>query len=231
MSAQHLKGEALRLASQLSLKSGRRGRSLMPKVRDDGRALVRAYEALAPGLRDRPAAPAAVQWLVDNFHVVESALRLVRSDLSRAFYRDLPKLAAGPFADYPRVLAIMDAFIGHTDGRVEVPELQAFLDAFQRVEPLTISEIWAVPIALRVMLIDKLRLLADRIANDPEPDPIADVTARNLITSLRALGSFQAAAFFESVSLVDEALRNGSQFAAMDFPSRDRYRHAIEELS
>ena len=226
-----MEGEALGLASQLTLKSGRRGRPLMPRVRDNGRALVRSYRALAPVVRERATVPPAAQWLVDNFHVVESALRLVRSDLSRAFYRDLPKLAAGPFAGFPRVLAIMDAFIGHTDGRVEMAELRAFLVAFQRIEPLTIGELWAIPIALRVTLLEKLRRLADRIADGPEADSAADVMVRNLITSLRALGSFQAAPFFESVSLVDEALRDGSHFEAMDFPSRDRYRHAIEDLS
>src|SRR5512144_1828187 len=129
MSIQHLEREALGLASQLPLDRGRRGRHLMPRVRDNGRALVRAYLALAPVVRAPGTEPPASQWLVDNFHVVESALRLVRSDLSRAFYRGLPKLATGPFAGYPRVLAIMDAFIGHTDGRVEVPELRAFVAA------------------------------------------------------------------------------------------------------
>ncbi len=32
--------------------------------------------------------------------------------------------------------------------------------------------------------------------------------------------------FFESVSLVDEILRNGSNFGEMDFATRDYYRHA-----
>src|SRR5262245_43748850 len=201
--ALHLEREALGLASQLTVKAGWRGRPLMPKVRDNGRVLVRCYLALSGVVRDRGPVPPAAEWLVDNFHVVESALRLVRSDLSRAFYRHLPKLAAGPFADYPRVLALMDAFVTYTDGRLELPLLQGFLSSFQRIEPLTIGELWAVPIALRVTLLDKLRRLAEGIAEPRhglDPDPARDVTVRNVITSLRALGSFQAAPFFESVS-------------------------------
>src|SRR3546814_2620748 len=38
------------------------------------------------------------------------------------------------------------------------------------------------------------------------------------------------AELFESVSLVDERLRAASAFAAMDFPTRDLYRNAIEQL-
>ena len=57
------------------------------------------------------------------------------------------------------------------------------------------------------------------------------VTVRNIITSMRLMSALDWTAFFESVSLVDEALRAGSDFAAMDFASRDSYRHAIEALA
>ena len=58
-----------------------------------------------------------------------------------------------------------------------------------------------------------------------------NVTVRNVITSMRLISAVDWAEFFESVSLVDAELRAGSDFAAMDFPTRDRYRHAIEELA
>ncbi len=58
-----------------------------------------------------------------------------------------------------------------------------------------------------------------------------NVTVRNVITSMRLMSALDWTEFFESVSLVDEVLRSGSQFAAMDFATRDRYRHAVEELA
>ena len=58
-----------------------------------------------------------------------------------------------------------------------------------------------------------------------------NVTVRNAITSMRLISAVDWSELFESVSLVDETLREGSDFAAMDFPTRDRYRHAIEELA
>ena len=59
----------------------------------------------------------------------------------------------------------------------------------------------------------------------------ANVTVRNVITSMRLISALDWQELFESISLVDEALRTNSDFAAMDFPTRDRYRHAIEELA
>ncbi len=58
-----------------------------------------------------------------------------------------------------------------------------------------------------------------------------NVTVRNVITSMRLVSTLDWAKIFESVSLVDAALRAGSHFAEMDFPTRDRYRHAIEDLA
>ena len=58
-----------------------------------------------------------------------------------------------------------------------------------------------------------------------------NVTVRNVITSMRFMSAVDWAEFFESVSLVDAVLRADSDFAAMDFPTRDSYRHAIEDLA
>ena len=58
-----------------------------------------------------------------------------------------------------------------------------------------------------------------------------NVTVRNIITSMRLISDVDWAEFFESVSLVDDVLRAGSDFAAMDFATRNLYRSAIEELA
>ena len=73
---------------------------------------------------------------------------------------------------------------------------------------------------------------ADEIVRTEHQQQAAmSVTVRNIITSMRLTSSFDWRTFFESISLVDQALRQGSEFAAMDFSTRDSYRHAIEELA
>src|SRR5262249_50986292 len=58
-----------------------------------------------------------------------------------------------------------------------------------------------------------------------------NVTVRNIITSMRLISDTDWADFFESVSLVDAALRAESEFDAMDFATRNLYRRAIERLA
>ena len=288
------------------------GHSLATRLRDNSKVLLDAYRTLAQATKeDRPITPAA-EWLIDNFHVIDEQIREIRNDLPPGFYRQLPKLADGPLEGYPRVFGLAWAFIAHTDSRYDSDMLRRFVSAYQRVQPLTIGELWAVAITLRIVLVENLRRLADGIVSrraarqeadiladrlldvaERESEPVAsvlaemsrteltrtfavqlvqrlrdqdpkvtpalmwlderladqhtsadeivreehqwqgatNVTIRNVITSMRFISAVDWTEMFESVSLVDELLRAGSKFADMDFPTRDLYRRAIEELA
>jgi cyclic beta-1,2-glucan synthetase len=301
---------AERIAKRAVLAEGKSGRPVSPRLRDSGRVLLQCYRAIAAVIREESAITPAAEWFVDNFHVADEVVRQVREDLPRGFYRQLPKLAESPLRGYPRVLGLAWAFVAHTDSRFEPETLQRFIRRFQHVQPLTIGELWAIPIALRLVLVENLRRLAERIVNgraarhgadaladellglggrsprplafqrfestvlstaftvklvqrlreqDPESTPALrwldeqltavgtsadelvqlehqhqaamNVTVRNVITSMRVMSTFDWADFFESVSLVDELLRADRHFAAMDFATRDQYRHAVEDLA
>lgn len=285
--------------------------SLHRRLDENAEVLLTAYRASAAELaQGRPVVPAA-EWLLDNYHLVEEQIREIRDDLPPGYYRQLPKLASGPLAGYPRVFGLAWAFIAHTDSHFDAHILCRFLTAYQRVQLLTIGELWAVAITLRIVLIENLRRLADQITaghiqrtdadalaeklltpgcsksaldadiatRSPEPlgehfaaqlikrmhdqDPkttpalewlerrlhqqgttadevvqhallrqsASNLTVRNIITSMRLISNMDWADLFESVSLVDECLRTGSNFGSMDFATRNIYRSAIEELA
>ena len=94
------------------------------------------------------------------------------------YYRQLPKLAEGPFAGYPRVFGVAWAFVAHTDSRFDPEILSRYVRAYQEVQPLTIGELWAVAITLRIVLVENLRRLAERIVHSraarEEADNLAD---------------------------------------------------------
>jgi cyclic beta-1,2-glucan synthetase len=140
--------------------------------------LSRGYKTLMQVVdAGRPLTPAA-EWLVDNYHVVLAQVREIGDDLPPGYYRQLPKLVAGPFVGYPRVFGIAWAFVAHTDSRFDPHLLYRFVQAYQRVQPLTIGELWAVAITLRIVLVENLRratgrLIEDRAARD-HANAIAD---------------------------------------------------------
>ena len=285
--------------------------SLRTRLNDNAAFLLSAYRATAAEVEGGRGVVHAAEWLLDNYHLVEEQIREIRDDLPPGYYRQLPKLADGPFIGYPRVFGLAWAFVAHTDSHLDPEILRRYIVAYQRVQPLTIGELWAVAITLRIVLVENMRRLADRITvgqrargdadalahrllmpggsraaleadiaarpagplselfaaqlakqlrdQDPKTTPAlgwleerlalqgvsidevvqhaqqrqvaANVTVRNVITSMRLISDIDWAEFFESVSLVDERLRAGSAFAAMDFPTRNLYRSAIEQLA
>ena len=79
---------------------------------------------------------------------------------------------------------------------------------------------------------------ADAGASIAEIDTIAQqaliastASIRNIIMAMRAIAETDWGDMVEALSLADRVLRDGSQFALMDFPSRNLYRNALEDLS
>jgi cyclic beta-1,2-glucan synthetase len=292
-----------------------RSRPLLPRLDDSARELEEAYQFLSATARDDPQPVASEDWLRDNYHVVQDQVREVREDLPRKYYRELPKLAAPPFDGFPRVYPIARELITHTAGRLDLETLIDFVNAYQQVAQLSIGEIWAIPIMLRLALVEELRRLAAgvvavrrnreqarawqrKVAKGANAAHLIDVLLRaqvqaegrlsaafvvellqwlrdqppsagpvwlalqqaldaqddsaeellrvehqreatdqlamgNVIASMRLLSAVDWPHFFDRVSLVEQTLRDdpAGAYAAMDFHTRDRYRHSVEQLA
>ena len=98
-------------------------------------------------------------------HIIEDQLAIVQQDLPRNYYYELPKLSSGVLRGYPRVYAISLIMVAYTDSLVDFDTLARFVQAYQRVCPLLIGELWAVAITLRIVLFEQLRLLAVRLGD------------------------------------------------------------------
>src|SRR5438270_2069669 len=169
--------ESLAAAQIVTNESGP-GRPLLLRVLENGRVLLASYRAIARAIQKEHAITPAAEWLVDNFYIADEQLREIRDDLPRGFYRKLPKLASGHLQGYPRVFGVAWAFVAHTDSRFDPEALCRFVTAYQRVQPLSIGELWAVAISLRVVLVENLRRIAERIVRSRvarhEADELAD---------------------------------------------------------
>ncbi|HKQ98144.1 MAG TPA: glycosyl transferase, partial [Candidatus Polarisedimenticolia bacterium] len=158
-----------------------RSRNLLPRVRDNAQALLAAYRNIADTVMAKQAITPAAEWILDNFHVVDEQLRNIRDHLPRSYYRLLPRIAEGHLAGYPRVYGLAWAYVAHTDSRFEMETIRRFVLAYQRGQPLTIGEIWAVAVHLRVALVENLRRLAQLIIRSREDRSAADALADRLL--------------------------------------------------
>jgi len=267
-------------------------------------------------LHKQPVSPAA-EWLLDNHYLIQGQIMAVRADLPKGYGRELPWNTGGQFAGYPRVWALAVHLLAHADARLDESNLAAFIEGFQEVDPLSIGEVWAVPIMLRAALVENVRRLAgkvteahivgrradeyadrlltfsqedidkldieshllsikdsarslsffvarlsqrlsgqdliaetteawlrqqlstlgmplDELSLNLQHEQAADqVSIANTITSIRFVEAKEWRVFFEQTSFVEQALREdpAGTYPRMDFASRDRYRHALEQLA
>ena len=276
------------------------------------RTFNRATLAVGEGRRVTPAA----EWLLDNFYLIEEQIQMARRHLPRGYSRELPRLLNGSSAGLPRVYDIVLELISHVDAQIDEGPLSAFVAAYQTVGPLKLGELWAIPIMLRLGLIENLQRVTSRLIIGREDRDLADLWVNRLqdmaertpshlvvvvadmakselpisssfvaefcqrlsrrspvlhlarswleqrlveqglsieqlvhlesqnqaadqvsvshsIASLRFLSAMDWKEFVESSSLVEVTLRTdpAGVYNAMDFATRDRYRHSVEFLA
>ncbi len=315
-SSDQMKQHGKTLADSHTVGLGRAPDRLLPRLAENESVLIGACNLLTTAVRaNRRIAPAG-EWLLDNFYLIEEQIRTARRHLPKGYSRELPRLLNGPSAGLPRVYDIALETISHGDGRVDPESLGSFVAAYQTVTALKLGELWAIPIMLRLALIENLRRVGARIAADrtdrnradywadrmtevAEKDPkslilvIADmarssppmvstfvaelarrlqgqgpalalpltwieqrlsesgltieqlvrsenqqqaadqVSISNSIGSLRFLGAMDWREFVETMSVVEQTLREdpGDVYGRMDFATRDRYRHVVERVA
>ncbi len=161
LSLESLEERAKTLAAAFTLaRDTRMGRHHVLRRLDENLAFLnQAYLTLADDVRRGEVVDPAVEWLLDNFHLIDSQARALRHDLPFAFYRRLPKLAAREFSGRARIHAMALELISHGDGRLDLERLTRFIQAYQTVTPLTLGELWAWPIMLKLALLENARIL------------------------------------------------------------------------
>src|SRR4030067_989935 len=181
---------------------------LLTRLAENEDVLMGACNLLTAAVKaNRRIAPAG-EWLLDNFYLIEEQIRTARRHLPKGYSRELPRLLSGPSAGLPRGDDIALETISHGDGRVDPETLGSFVAAYQTVTFLTLGELWAIPIMLRLALIENLRragalplpwieqrlsesgLTIEQLIRSESQQQAADqVSISNSIGSLRFLGA------------------------------------------
>jgi cyclic beta-1,2-glucan synthetase len=136
----------------------------------------RATIGVKPGRRITPAA----EWLLDNFYLIEEQIQMAKRHLPRGYSRELPRLLNGPSTGLPRVYDIVLELISHVDAQIDAGPLSAFIAAYQMVHSLKLGELWAIPIMLRLGLIENLQRVSTRLTIARADRDLADLWVNRL---------------------------------------------------
>ena len=314
-SVQQLSRHAKSLAASQTVVTTQGSNWLLSRLGQNENILRSFNRATSTGNPSRRITPAA-EWLLDNFYLIEEQIQMAKRHLPRGYSQELPRLLNGPSAGLPRVYDIVLELISHVDAQIDAEPFSAFIAAYQTVQSLKLGELWAIPIMLRLGLIENLQRVTTRLNLAREDRNLADLWVNRLqemaeqnsshlvivvadmaksdlplsssfvaefcqrlsrqspvlhlargwleqrlgqqglsieqliqlesqnqaadqvsvshsITSLRFLSAMDWKEFVESLSLVESTLHAdpANVYGAMDFSTRDRYRHSVEFLA
>lgn len=154
---------------------------LLHRLTDNETVLIASSRILTATVTASRRLTPAGEWLLDNFYLIDEQIRTAKRHLPVGYSRELPRLLNGPSAGLPRVYDLALEAIAHGDGSVGLESLTRFVNAYQGVTPLTLGELWAIPIMLRLALIENLRRIAARIAAGRIDQDVAAAWAQQMI--------------------------------------------------
>src|SRR4249919_4227265 len=150
---------------------------LLRRLAENEEILLEVHNLITESAKENIRISPAAEWLLDNFYLIEEQIYTGKKHLPKGYSKGLPQLAKGPSTGLPRVYDLAVELIAHSDGRVDLKSLTSFTTAYQEVSELKLGELWAIPIMLRLALIENLRRLAALIAKNRINKNIADYWA------------------------------------------------------
>ena len=162
--------------------AGSRGATFFPRLAGNIRTLREAHRYIGVQATTGYDISPAAEWLLDNFHLIEAQLKEIHEGLPKSYFRALPVLLDEPLAGLPRIYGVAWAFVAHTDGAFDEDLLMQFLSAYQETRELNLNEMWALPTTLRVVMIENLRRLAERVATSKAAREVANLVCDHIET-------------------------------------------------
>ena len=160
------------------------GQFLLARLKQNQKIITRVVRGLGEAAKLEQAVSLSAEWLLDNNYIIQGQIADVRRNLSPQFYKQLPVLKGGKYKGVARVYLMASELVTNTDSRLDRENILEFARAYQNGgSAMTTGELWALPLMIRLALVENLRRLtaqADRRQRERER---ADFWANRLLTA------------------------------------------------
>lgn len=154
---------------------------LLRRLAQNEQMLLQSYSMVTRTIKESKRIAPAAEWLLDNFYLVEEQIYTAKKHFPKGYSKTLPRLTKGDSAGLPRIYDMAVEIISHSDGHVDVYGLTDFVNAYQAVTKLNLGELWAIPIMLRLALLENLRRLSMIISEEISNKALANKWADQMI--------------------------------------------------
>lgn len=135
----------------------------IPRVKENYEFINMVYGLLNDHLKsDIPIHPAG-EWVLDNFYIIEKTVKTIIKDLSLKKYVNFLGISNGNYKGFARIYVLANEIIAYTDAKINGDTLSNLLKSYQNKNTLSMDEIWNIGLFLQIALIEKIRVLCEKI--------------------------------------------------------------------
>ncbi|WP_411679001.1 GH36-type glycosyl hydrolase domain-containing protein [Clostridium thailandense] len=165
-------------------KKGNCRKKLIRSLDNSYKQILKNYDYIDKEVRNRNEVIQAAEWLLDNLYLIQKEYKDIKVNMPERYYKDLPIMNKGIMKGYPRIYYIAVELVSHTDGRVDEEAIENFINSYQKNTIITSGELWALPIMIRIALIQNIGKIVDRIVFAQEERKKGDIIADKIINAL-----------------------------------------------
>src|SRR5436190_1306079 len=231
-SADQMKLHGKTLAASHQLSPERPRDRLLTRLVENEDVLLGVRSLLTEAVQANRRLTPAGEWLLDNFYLIEEQIRTARRHLPKNYSRELPRWAhqmTEVAEKDPKSLILVIADMA----RSNPPLVSSFVAEFAR-RLQGQSPALALPLTWVEQQLSESGLTIEQLVQSENQQQAADqVSVSNTIGSLRFLGAMDWREFVETMSVVEQTLREdpGGVYGKIDFVTRDHYRHVVESIA
>ncbi|MGI5976095.1 MAG: GH36-type glycosyl hydrolase domain-containing protein [Candidatus Limivicinus sp.] len=201
------------------------GRSAAKSLRDSYRSIRRSHEEIARRYGEMASPPAACEWLLDNWYMIQREYQSVLPELYRG--RRLRYCGEGLI-----VTALSRMLLSSGRGKITEERFSAFLDGFQRVTVLRRAELNLLPAAMGAAVIEAAAEICRDMRSASDTDDYAPALEA-LFTTLRLFGAVDMEKLIRRADVTNAILGADptGDYGRMDSGTKLAYLQRVELLA
>ena len=135
----------------------------IPRLKENYEIITQIYELLTEHIKLKIPIHPAGEWILDNYYIIEEAVKSIVKDITLKKYTNFPGIATGPYAGFARIYELAGEIVAYTDCKIDGKILPEFLKAYQSKKNLNMEEIWNIGPFIQIALIEKIREVCEKI--------------------------------------------------------------------
>ena len=135
----------------------------VPRVKENLNFIYDVYNFLNEDLKNKIPIYPAGEWILDNFYIIEKNAKIIIKNLPIKKYTRLIGIANGANKGFARVYVLAKEIVSYTDGKIDGDNLELYLKSYQNKKTLSMEELWSINIFLQIALIEKIRIICEKI--------------------------------------------------------------------